>query len=331
MAPHKQKARLQIVNECLLSGKYWSIEKLLNVLSNHDIEINKRTLLRDIELMKNCGQLKYYAPIKYSKANKGYHYTDPNYSIDKIPLREEDIKALTMAATTLAQYKYLPLMQEFTTIIDRVIRVVNRAKQSNHESILDFIFFEKTPVSSGIEKLDVIIQSIQEKIVLTMTYQKFNTNQSFSRIIHPYFLKEYRNRWYVVALDEKDQKIKTYGLDRIIKLAPSHHIYIENITLNKKDFFSSCVGISLVDQLPANVIVKFTPKQAYYLLTQSIHSSQNVISHDEDGLVLSLNLVINYEFIGILLSYGSDVQVIKPKYLADKIVEIANRIADKYS
>lgn len=332
MSHHKQKARLQIINECLSAGQYWSVEKLLKTLSNDDIEIDRRTLLRDIDLMKNCGQLKYYAPIKYSRAYKGYYYTDPNYSIDKLPLRQKDIKALTLAATTLAQYKYLPLMQEFTTIIDRVIRVVNRAKQSEHESILDFIVFEKTPVAAGLESVNTIIDAIQTSSTLVISHQKFGEQRPTKITVHPYFLKEYRNRWYLIGLSDEKKKIRTYGLDRVINIALSVKPYIKNSLINPKTFFDNCVGINDAEGKPEIVKLLFTPAEAHYLKTQAIHKSQKILDDcPKNGLLLEYNVIINYEFTGIILGYGSDVKVIEPKSLADKIVEIADRIKSKYS
>ncbi|KEQ28249.1 hypothetical protein N180_01040 [Pedobacter antarcticus 4BY] len=50
----------------------------------------------------------------------------------------------------------------------------------------------------------------------------------------------------------------------------------------------------------------------------------------DSGLILEYELIINYEFIGIILSYGSHVKVIKPKFLADKIAEISTRTMEQY-
>jgi predicted DNA-binding transcriptional regulator YafY len=331
MSHHKQgMVRIRIINECLSIGGFWPKEKLIAKIAEADIEISPRSLDNDIALMRNCEQLKYYAPIGNDR-KKGYYYTDADYSIDKIPLNDNDIKALNIATATLAQYKYLPLMQEFNTIIDRVIRVVNRAKQSNHESILDFIQFEKTPVAIGLENVDELIEAIKEKHVLQFHYQKFTSATPTVKTIHPYFLKEYRNRWYLIALDVKAQKIKTYGLDRIKSIKNTSNTYLPDISLNKSDFFKHCVGVNLMEHKIDEVELLFSSRQGHYLKSQKIHSSQNIVNDDAKGLLLSFRLIINYEFIGIILSYGSDVSVIKPESLANKIKEIADRISNQYN
>ena len=333
MSHNKQvMVRIRIINECLLKGGFWSKQKLINKIAEADINISNRSLDNDIYLMKNCAQLNYNAPIEYSKINKGYYYTHTNYSIDKIPLNEKDIKALTLAATTLGQYKYLPLMQEFTTIIDRVIRVVNRAKQSNHESLLDFIFFEKTPVATGLESVNIIIDAIQINSALIITHQKFSEPKPTKLIVHPYFLKEYRNRWYLIGLSDDKKKIRTYGLDRVLNIELSGKPYIKNSLINPKAFFDNCVGINDAEGKPEKVVLLFTPAEGHYLKTQAIHKSQTILDDcPKNGLLLKYNVIINYEFTGLILGYGSDVKVIIPKSLADKIVEIADRIKSKYN
>src|SRR5690606_10281064 len=131
--------------------------------------------------------------------------------------------------------------------------------------------------------------------------------------------KEYRNRWYVIGLNDEDQIIKTFGLDRIIAIDNSYTTYIENKTLNKVDFFANVIGISLVEHAPSSVILHFNTKQAEYIKTQKLHSTQQIVNEDsKKGITISLNVVINYELVGILLAYGADVIVIEPKTLADK-------------
>ncbi len=332
MSHNKQPiARIRVINECLSGGGFWSKKQLINEISKIDLDISDRTLDNDINLMRNCAQLKYIAPIKYCKTNKGYYYTDHNYSIDKLPLNQTDIKALELAATTLKQYQYIPIMKEFTATIDKIIRVVNRAKQSNHESILDFIEFEKTPVAQGLEFIDIIINAIQKKVALNISYQKFGHEVSNSQIIHPYSLKEYRNRWYIVAFNETKGDIRTYGLDRIKLLIEIDAPYINNKFIDTKEYLSNCIGINLMDKKIDAVQLHFTSKEGNYIKTQPLHRSQVILEDSSDsGLILEYKLIINYELIGIILSYGSHVKVIKPKFLADKIAEISKRTREQY-
>lgn len=328
---NKQTARIRIINSCLTNKKYLSMNDLLEELAKFDIEVSERTVKGDIHRMRYCGQLNYHAPLEYCKLNNGYYYADPQYSTDRIPLSNNDIKALELAATTLDQYRYIPLMSEFTTTIDKIIRVVNRVKSGSHATILDFIEFEKTPVAVGLEFMDTIIEAIQNKVVVEVTYQKFEEATPTQLMVHPYMLKEYRNRWYVIGFSEVRQDIRTYAFDRIktltIKLkAP----FIPNTFINTNEYLKNCIGINLKDGKAEMVILKFVPSEGMYIKTQKLHQSQVIIQDDKSALIVSLDVVVNFELVGIILSYGSAVKILEPQHLRDKIKEIASKILALY-
>lgn len=326
-----QNTRIRIINECLSQkNKYWSLEQLVKKIASADISISESSIKKDLKEMKTSEQLKYFAPIKYNKLHDGYHYTDPDYSIDKIPLNKEDIKALEIAASTLKQYQYIPLMKEFTGAVDKIIRVVNRVKRDEHKSVLEFIEFEKTPIALGIEFMDEIVNAILNSRVLKMTYQKF-AEPSKEVLIHPYFIKEYRNRWYLIGLNEHYQKIRTYAYDRMISIEQvDFPVFKINNYINTETYLRNCIGINQMDDKIEKVILIFNSKEGKYIKTQKLHHSQTIVSDDSDYLTVGLQLIINFELIGIILSYGANVKVLEPKSLADKIMDITTKTANQY-
>jgi len=328
----KQPTRIRIINECLsIKGSYWSKEQLLAKMANQDLKVSDRTLEIDIADMKNCGQLQYYAPIKWCKINKGYHYTDPNYSFDKLPLNKQDIRALEIAASTLKQYEYIPIMREFTTTIDKIIHVVNRVKKNNSDSLLDFIEFEKTPTAAGLIHMDAIIDAIQNSKVILLDYHSFERARPVRTAIHPYFIKEYRNRWYVIALKDETGEIRTYAFDRINEIKESVLRYKSNTHFSNNDYLRNCIGIHMGNGKTEKVVLDFNAKEGKYIITQALHHSQKILSNDKNGIRIELNLIINFEFISIILGYGSNVRVSQPQHLKDKVTDIAHNIIAGYS
>jgi predicted DNA-binding transcriptional regulator YafY len=324
-------ARIRVINECLANGGYWTKNQLLDKIAEIDIEISARTLDSDLQLMRSSEQLKYYAPIKYCRTNEGYYYTDSNYSIDKLPLKTTDIKALSMAVATLQQYSYIPIMKEFAATIDKVIRVVKRAKQVNNADILTFIEFEKTPVAKGIEHINTLIDAILDKLALNLVYCKFGHPPSPEECIHPYFLKEYRNRWYVIAFNSHKNSMRTYGLDRIQNLQLSSTSYIPNTFKDNAQYLGDCIGINKADGKIEIVRLRFSKEESPYIKTQPLHKSQKVISESEEGVVIfEYNLIINYELISIILGYGPDVLVLQPTSLVKEVYTKSKRTMELY-
>jgi len=296
------------------------------ILEDADIVISTSSIIGDINKMRNSRQLRYNAPIGYSKVYDGYYYTDPDYSIDNLPLNATDLKALKLAASTLNQYRNIPLLNAFTSTIDKVIRF---SKRSDQGAVLNFIDFERTPFATGMEYIDTIIEAIQDKKCLEISYRKFGEAESGVYDFHPYLLKEYRNRWYVIGFNENRGELRTYGLDRITALMPSICDYKVDTQVDK-DYLADCIGINIEKQKVETVKLKFIESEGHYLKTQKMHRSQVVMSDDSDGLVIELNVIINFELIGIILGYGALVTVLEPKSLADKIVDIANKTISNY-
>lgn len=321
-------ARIRVINDCLChrTTKYWSKQSLVDaIFEETDIRISTSSISGDIEKMKNSRQLRYYAPIEYSKVHKGYHYTNPEFSIDNLPLNAEDLKALRLAASTFNQYRNIPLLNSFTNTIDKIVKF---SKRSDQGAVLNFIDFERTPFAKGIEYIDTIIEAVQEKKCLQISYQKFGYSPEVYDF-HPYLLKEYRNRWYIIGKNEQKSAIRTYGLDRITALEKSDCPFIDE-GLVDKNYLTNCIGVGIGNGVVERVVLKFAESEGHYLRSQKMHHSQDILEDNEDGLVIVLNLIINFELVGIILNYGAYVTVLEPQSLADKVVEIAQNIIANY-
>jgi len=326
-----QPARIRVINECLSRpGTYWSKERLLEKMSEIDIEVGDRTLEGDIADMRRSTKLQYRAPIRWCPVNKGYHYTVADYSIDKLPLTREDVRRLEWAATTLSQYQGIPLMNEFTSTIEKIIRVVNRVKKGDYQTILDFIEFERTPAADGLQHMDTIIDAIQTAHALKLTYHSFNQEQPKTAVIHSYFIKEYRNRWYVIGLNDEDQMIKTYAYDRIIEAVITQTAYKQNTFFKKGEYLRNCIGIGLGSGKIEQVKLRFLPRSGKYVTTQPLHHSQQVIQNDNQAVIVTLEVIINYELISTILSYGDNVKVLHPPTLIETIKTTASEIIRQY-
>lgn len=327
-------SRIRVIDTCLGSSlkKFWSKKELIERIAlSTDINISERTLDGDIEKMRHSSQLKYYAPIKYSKQEDGYYYEQPDFSINNLPLNEKDIQALEFATTTLSQYKKIKILSDFAGTVDKLINVVNQIKYTDHETHFSFIDFEKAPFSKGTEHLNVLVDAIKNKKVIEVFYQKFEDTEVKSHIICPYLLKEYRNRWYLLGHHTKKKLITTFGLDRIseIKLTEGE-IFIEPINFSSESYFKNTIGITYQTGNPHLVELSFTRSQGHYIKTQHLHETQEILIDNDEELRIRMNVVINYELISIILSYGEQVKVIKPLSLKNEIKRIINAGINQY-
>lgn len=293
--------------------------ELIEALRKHDVVAYKRTIERDLEAMRYDKRLGYHAPISFDRIEHGYFYTDPTFTIDKVPLTEEDLQALTLATNILHQYKNVKLVQQFEGMVDKLGKVVNHLHQPQNNKL---IAFEHTPYYKGREFFDLVLKAITQQQPLCITYRKFTGTKNDDYILHPYFLKEYRGRWYVLGYSEAHNHIITLGLDRFVKVEDAAVAFKENKTLKPKQYFEHTLGITLGKGPVEEIELWFSNTMAPYIKTQHLHHTQKTVREDETGLVILLKLIPNPELIQLILSYGADVKVLKPVSLKESIFKI---------
>ncbi len=312
--------RYRIIHSCLSDPrkKFWSIQHLIDRMLEHDLTVDKRSIERDIEMMRYDQQLGYFAPIAYNRKEKGYYYTSAHFSLEKLPLNEDDLQALSLAANILHQYKSAKLVQQFEGMVDRLSKMVAHLRQPNNK----LIAFEHSLYYKGREYFDALLQAITQRQALCISYLKFDATENHEHVFHPYFLKEYRDRWYALGYSEARESIITLGLDRMQRVTNANVSFKENQTLKPKEYFQHTLGITLGKGPAQDIELWFSKTIAPYIKTQHIHHSQKTIREDESGLTISLRLIPNPELTQLVLSYGADVKVVKPTFLKDEIRKI---------
>lgn len=190
------------------------------------------------------------------------------------------------------------------------------------------------PFRSGSEHLIIFLNAIKNRREIEFSYSKYIDNVEQKRIVQPYFLKEYKHRWYVIAKDKKDGKTKTFALDRIMNtsftLSPKACYDIpREITPNK--YFADCFGIfCLPNTEPQIVELAFKPLKGKFIKSQPLHHSQKIILENQDELRVQLYIQITHDFIMELLSHGCEVKVISPISLIEEMKKIITENLNQY-
>ncbi len=310
--------RYRIIHSCLSNRQkhYWTKIELIKKIEEHDLPVSMRTLVVDLKMMRSDKTLGYFAPIRFHRSEKGYYYTKPNFSLDKLPLNEEDLQALNAAINILQQYKDIQLVQQFEGVVDKLSKVVNHFQNPEDQKI---IAFENSPYYKGHEYFDQVYRAALTKQALCITYRKFDETKDSEHVFHPYCLKEYRGRWYALGYSEARYQIITLGLDRMEKVEASSNVFKKNKTLKPEEYFQHTLGVTLGKGPAEKIELWFSPTQAPYIKTQHLHHTQKTIHEDEKGLIISLKLIPNPELVQLLLSFGAEVKVMKPVELAEKV------------
>lgn len=277
------------------------LDKLNDQLEIEDYQpISRRQLDYDIEEMKNLAS-RDHVELYYDKRSRRYRYDREGYSITGIPVDQKDIEVLTQALAILKQIQGLHQTKELGNIIDRL---GDRLGISTHE-LEDIIQFDQVPDLQGIEHLNGLLKKVIEKSVIKIYYQPFEKDIE-ERIIHPYFLREYNNRWYVFGKEETFSKIFNLPLDRIREFEEHYIPFDETSRVNPTIYFQDIVGVTRLDHPVETIRLKFKKPRAYYVITKPIHGSQEVVGQDDDYITIELKVIPNKELESIILSFGED-------------------------
>jgi len=322
--------RKRVINECLTNRQkpYPTFDEIRNRCEEAlDKPVSRSTVEKDFQSIER----EYGVDIKYSHRHKGYYYDDEHFSTENFGLTTEDLNSIEYGAALLYQYRKLPVLQQYATAIDKIMRTVRFRKTLNQQEFQDFIHLEMVPETKGTEFLDPVLSAIKERAVVNIVYHRYFSAESKQYTVHPYLLKEFHNRWYLVGMDESDEYIKSFCLDRMDSVEPSVGTSFKDAGFNTIDYYKHAIGVVAPQSKPQLIKLAFSREQAPYILTQPIHWSQKVVRETKDGVVISVQLHPTYEFESLILGWRDDVEVLSPKSFRNRIRELVSQMSVLYS
>ena len=290
------------------------------------LNICDSTIEKDMFAMK----MELDAPIRYSKRYGGYYYEDPGFSINDIPLTEEDLSAIRFALKTLTQFREVNLFRQFGNAIDKIVDRVSIANDPQDADLDQFIQFEAAVSSGGSEYLPILLEAVKNRLRTTFDYSSFQSGVSKWRNVLPLCLREYRNRWYVITFDLDKAEIITYALDRIGALEVTNEP-VERPEFDQQSYFKHAVGISASNKAkPVRVVIKADAVASKYIETQPFHNSQTKRQNSKHKSIFEMNVFISEELIRSILSFAGEVEVLEPSELRDEIRRRTEKMKEIY-
>jgi|LSQX01.1.fsa_nt_gb predicted DNA-binding transcriptional regulator YafY len=251
-------------------------------LQEYNFNVSKRTFQRDLEDIRSL----YNIDIQFDFSRKVYFL-----DLDEQPDVNERI------------------LEAFDTF--NALNLSDRLSNNIH-------FEKRRP--QGTENLYGLLHAIKNQLQIKFTYQKFWEDALTKRNAEPYALKEFRNRWYILANDLKDNQVKSFALDRLTDLDITKRKFQFPNDFNINDHYKYCFGIiSPNGHKPQEVILSFDPFQGKYIKSLPLHESQQILIDNEDELRVKLTLFVTHDFFMELLSYGKNLKVIEPESLIKDI------------
>ncbi len=324
----RRHLRLPVIDRCLQTpGTRWSAQQLLKEVNAYleecDIPtVTIRTIQKDLKYLE--GLPHNPAPIGFTDDGRirYYYYTDRHYEMEAPATNSDQVFALTLAHEVLSQLKGFPMVREVAAL--RALLEKQLATMPvQHFPIL---LFEEAHDLKGIEWLEPLFEAIRSKTYLHISYRPFEAVNTIEKHIHPWWLKQSNQRWFLFGWNEDADRLDNSPLDRIESIKPGKFAFRENNHINPLAYFQDVIGVTrLPEDRPEWITIKVFGKQALYIEAKKLHSSQIAEKTDGEFTIFKIRAVINYEFISKIMSLGPDAEVIEPVLLRKKMGELWRR------
>lgn len=322
--------RYKVLDRCFRdSRRRYYIEDLVEAcneeLSNYDgSSVSERTIRDDISFMQRQAGGGIPLVKKYDGHKAYYMYSDRNFSIMDLPMSQSEAEMLSDTIQMLSRFKGLPNQEWLNATLVQMKSTFNigQAKAS-------YVSFSQNEDLKGLKYFTPLYEAIASQHVVSLEYHQFG-RPSYNRIIHPYQLRQYNNRWFLVGWEPAVAAkipLVVIPLDRIddytVLEKESYEPYEGNIDACFKDI----VGVSLkFNESCSHIVFKAYPPTSSYIETKPIHHSQRIVERHEDYTIFSLDLIPNYEFETIMMSYADNCEILEPQDLKESLVCRAKNI-----
>jgi len=268
--------------------------------------------------------------LKFSR-NTGYHYTQKGFRLYKNSVSDADKNLLLLANSLFNVFNGTPLQDKFSEVVKKVM-AESLTGGTNLEAIPnDFVQVDKSVSLKSTQWIPRLLEAIFEKDCLEIVYK------GKKRDMCPYVIKQYRNKWYMVAWDySSTHKSKTnlYAIDNIEKIVGySGEKYFVDPEFNAADYFKYSLGIwHEHNEKPVKVVLEFLEQKMFNgIINNPLHHSQkHTLNKAKNTLTIEIKVYDCLELHTMINSYGCNVKVLEPKTVAEKIAETARMTLNLY-
>ena len=307
-------------------------EKVNQLLQDEGFQtVTRRCIEKDLVYLS---ERPFCAPIKRFKHNgkNCVAYKNPSFSIFIQEMSREERHLLRELLNTLGQFDGLDNFEW-----------LDKFKSGLGNTRRQIISFSNNPYLKNSNLLGTLFDFISSEVVICLSYHTFVNPTVRSIAFHPYLLKQYNDRWFLLGAADDDGKILSFALDRIDNVEPLPEKKYAPSPDNLSDRFEDIVGVTLYEDRPIEHIVFWASDASKdYIMTKPIHESQTFIKGEtennlhekhpqfEGGAFFSIDCIPNYELIRELCSFGKDLIVLEPSSIQNQVFNRISMMVEDY-
>lgn len=193
------------------------------------------------------------------------------------------------------------------------------------------VSFENNNLLAGMGNFNLLLSCVMGRKPVTLRYRSFHSKEAKNINVHPYYLKQYNGRWYLLATPEAHSNIAPYALDRILTVS----LWNTEFRPSDVDFdalFADTIGITIdPDSKAEQIVLRIAAKRYPYVETKPFSEKQKIVEKNDQTVTISFPMRVNVELISELLSFGCDIEVLEPLTLRNEIARQVEAARNLYS
>lgn len=288
--------------------------------------VTQRCIEKDLIDMQGL----FSAPIEHEKKNSKncIFYWNRSFTIFSQEMSREERNLLREVLSTIGQFNGL---DNFKWLDDFKIGL-------GLEERRQIISFSNNPFLQNSNLLGTLFDQMSNEVVIKLSYHTFTDPTIRSIVFHPYLLKQYNDRWFLLGAADSDHKILTFALDRIDEVEPLPEKKYAECPEELQERFENIVGVTLYEERKCEHILCWVNDSSKgYVDTKPMHESytpykgekeielHNLYPKLEGGMFFSIDCIPNFELIRELCSFGGNLVVLSPDTIRK---EIKNRLQE---
>ena len=205
---------------------------------------------------------------------------------------------------------------------------VNNMLRLSKEKLQGRVSVEDIP--SGHLYLTQVMEAMTENLEVIIDYHKYTSSESETLTIHPYAVKEYAKRWYIIAYCKERDGLRVYGLDRVRNIEVTGKKFRMMTGFDVDELFATSFGIYLPGGKGQTITFRCSESEAKFLRDLPIHRSQEELRKEGDSVIFSIFVCPDKNLIMEICKHGNRIEIISPIEVREAVKEELTKALEQY-
>lgn len=288
-------------------------------------EIATKSAQRSIDYFRD----RLLAPLEYDSSHKGYYYTDPTFQLPIIRISEEELLALLISRKLITEASAGSLADELGSVSKRLssLLAANLPGRARPEDAFSFRWKNINPTDPLTFKT-VTSALLQGKLFTFCYYSPASSNCSM-RTAEPHHMVNYMGNWHLIAFCHLRNEWRDFVLGRMTLCSVEKDAFDIRPKEEWQPYLQNTFGI-FQNKDVFNVVLKFTPERSRWIKGEIWHESQTEELLADGSLVRTIPASHEQEIMMEILKHGSNVEVLEPEWMREKIILETRATTKKY-